>query len=119
MGEPLDFDQARRFVALVPLARHGDEVPGVYRVLNVSGEVSPGWHPASADLPPNRARVKARLETEGVRFDERGRADPSQRCTYWSGESEPKRIELERLAANPDVQDLRQLQYSEIRVWYR
>jgi alkylated DNA nucleotide flippase Atl1 len=114
MRKPLDFDQARTFVASVPpgnwtsygdvaaaggspraaqavgswLARHGDEVPGVYRLINVSGEVSPGWRPASADLPPDRGRVKARLETEGVRFDDRGRADPRQRWRYTSGKAD-------------------------------
>src|SRR4051812_879324 len=104
MGAALDFERGKRFVGSIPdgcwtsygevaeaagnrraaqavgqwLMRRGDEVPGVYRVLTSKGEVAPGWRPADAELPPDRARVKARLEGEGVRFDESGRADPTQ-----------------------------------------
>jgi len=113
VGTPVDFERARRFVASVPpgnwtsygdvaaaggspraaqavgswLARRGDEVPGVHRVLNATGEISPGWRPASPELPPDRARVKSLLESEGVRFDGRGRADPQQRWAVdqWNG----------------------------------
>jgi alkylated DNA nucleotide flippase Atl1 len=52
----------------------GHRLSNVYRVLNMHGEISPGWKPAGPHLPATPAEVRARLESEGVRFGG-GRAD--------------------------------------------
>jgi hypothetical protein len=57
----------------------GSGVPNVYRILNSAGEVSEGWKAVQADLPPDPEGVRALLQSEGVLFDESGRADKEQR----------------------------------------
>lgn len=63
------------------LAKTGENIPTVYRVLNKRGEVSEGYKATDPELPPDAAGVRARLEQEGVRFSEDGRADEEQRWT--------------------------------------
>jgi hypothetical protein len=68
------------------LAATGELIPNVYRVLNAVGEVSEGWKAVRPDLPADPAGVHELLESEGVHFDENGRADQTQRWTVddWS-----------------------------------
>jgi alkylated DNA nucleotide flippase Atl1 len=60
------------------IGSNGHRVANVHRVLNVNGEVNPGWTPAGPDLPADASEVTERLQREGVRFTG-SRADPSQR----------------------------------------
>jgi len=108
-GDSLDFSLAREFIASIPAGRwaaYGDvaaaagapkgaqatgtwlatneiDVPSLlYRVIRADGSVSPGY--VSVDwpgLPNGPAAVEARLRSEGVRFDDRGRASQEQRWT--------------------------------------
>lgn len=97
----LDLDAAARFIATVPegrwtsykevaraggapsgaqavgmwIQRNGAELRRVWRVLQTSGGVSPGWTPASPDHPIDGPAVSERLQREGVRFDGSHRAD--------------------------------------------
>ncbi len=50
------------------------DVPNIYRVLNAIGEVSPAWKATTDDLPPDPEGVRELLASEGVEFDEHGRA---------------------------------------------
>jgi alkylated DNA nucleotide flippase Atl1 len=110
---PLDQERAKRFIASIPdgrwasygdvasaggspqgamgvgswLSSKGDEVTGVYRVLNAWGQVSEGWKAAALDLPPTPSAVRERLEHEGVTFDIDGRADQAQRWTVQDWEA--------------------------------
>jgi hypothetical protein len=65
----------------------GEDIPHVYRVLNRRGEVSEGYSASDPKLPPDPASVRVRLEEEGVRFNDGGRADAGQRWTAaeWAG----------------------------------
>jgi alkylated DNA nucleotide flippase Atl1 len=108
-GDSLDFSLARAFIASIPTGRwaaYGDvaaaagaskgaqamgtwlatnEVdvpPLLYRVIRADGRVSPAY--VSVDwpgLPDGPAGVEEKLRSEGVRFDDRGRADQNQRWT--------------------------------------
>src|SRR3954466_5235958 len=114
-GDSLDFDRARAFIASIPMGRwtsYGDVAaaagapkgaqalgvwlatnqidvpPLLYRVLRADGRVSPGY--VSVDwpgLPDDPAGVEQKLRTEGIRFDDHGRADQRQRWTraHWRG----------------------------------
>jgi len=100
----VDLEQATEFIASIPRGRwsaygdvaaaggapkaamgvgawlaKGSGVPNVYRILNSAGEVSEGWKAVQADLPPDPEGVRALLQSEGVLFDESGRADKEQR----------------------------------------
>jgi methylated-DNA-[protein]-cysteine S-methyltransferase len=103
----IDFRRAQAFVAAVPrgrwtaykdvaeaagsprgaqaigdwLRRNGDQVPHVYRVLNVEGFVPEGFRPAGPGVPANAATVREVLRAEGVSIDGRGRAAAHQRFT--------------------------------------
>jgi alkylated DNA nucleotide flippase Atl1 len=109
----LDHEAAKRFIASIPtgrwsayvdvakaggspkgamgvgswLSKRGEDVPRVYRVLNALGEVSEGWTAVSIHLPPDPDGVRELLRSEGIRFDENGRADPEQRWTIDDWES--------------------------------
>jgi alkylated DNA nucleotide flippase Atl1 len=61
------------------LRRRGDEVPHVYRVLNVEGLVPEGFRPAGPGVPADASTVRDVLRAEGVLIDARGRAAASQR----------------------------------------
>ena len=108
-GDSLDFSLARAFIASIPTghwAAYGDVAaaagapkgaqalgswlatneidvpPLLYRVILADGRVSPhyvsvGW----PGLPDDPGAVEKRLRIEGVRFDDRGRADQGQRWT--------------------------------------
>lgn len=107
-GGTIDFDVVRAFIAAIPpgrwasygdvaaaagapkggqalgtwLSRNETDVPAlVYRVLNRHGEVSDGWNAVDPALPPTPQAVRERLATEGVAFDEHGRASPDARFT--------------------------------------
>lgn len=108
----IDFARAAAFVAAVPegrwtayrdvaeaggsprgaqavgdwLRRRGDEVPHVYRVLNVEGLVPETFRPAGPGVPKDASNVREVLRQEGVFIDARGRASQSQRFTVsdWS-----------------------------------
>jgi alkylated DNA nucleotide flippase Atl1 len=60
------------------IGSNGHRVANVHRVLNVNGEVNPGWTPAGPGLPANASEVTELLQREGVRFIN-SRANPSQR----------------------------------------
>src|SRR3954447_8988453 len=101
----IDFARAAAFVAAVPkgrwtayrdvaeaggsprgaqavgdwLRRKGDEVPHVYRVLNVEGFVPEAFRAAGPGVPRDASTVRETLRQEGVTIDTRGRADQSQR----------------------------------------
>src|SRR4051812_395721 len=103
----LDFARAAEFIAAIPrgrwaayrdvaeaggspragqavgdwLRRRGDEVPHVYRVLNVSGVVPNGFRPAGPGVPKDAATVRELLREEGVIVDQAGRASQEQRFT--------------------------------------
>lgn len=108
---PLDHDRARAFIAAIPTGRWAAyidvavaggspkgamgvgawlksdiDIPHVYRVLNRSGEVNPGYAATDPGLPPDPAAVRERLASEGVSFTEDGRASQEQRWTAsdWS-----------------------------------
>jgi alkylated DNA nucleotide flippase Atl1 len=108
-GDSLDLSLARAFIASIPTGRwaaYGDVAaaagapkgaqamgtwlatnavdvpPLLYRVIRADGRVSPGY--VSVDwpgLPDGPAGVEEKLRSEGVRFDDRGRADQHQRWT--------------------------------------
>lgn len=112
-GDSLDFDIARAFIASIPrghwaayrdvaeaagapkgaqavgrwLATNEVDVPPLlYRVIRSHGRVSAGY--VSVDwpgLPGDPGGVEQVLRNEGVRFDDRGRADQLQRWTpdHW------------------------------------
>lgn len=61
------------------LRNRDDIVDGVFRVLNRRGQVSSRWQAKDPTLPQDAPGVRARLEGEGLRFDEHGRADPQRR----------------------------------------
>src|SRR3954451_9948820 len=114
-GDSLDFNIAREFIASIPIGRwsayvdvagtagapkgaqamgrwlatNEDDVPPLlYGVIRADGRVSPGY--VSVDwpgLPDDPAGVERKLRTEGIRFDDRGRADQRQRWTraHWRG----------------------------------
>lgn len=101
----LDFQRAISFIAAVPrgrwtsykdvattagnergaqaigewLRRRGHEVPHVHRVIRSSGYVADGFRAGGPGVPSNALAARDLLETEGVRFDVRGRANPDQR----------------------------------------
>ena len=49
-------------------SRFAEDYPKAYRVLNRHGEISPGWKPASPELPATPEAVRELLEREGVTF---------------------------------------------------
>lgn len=57
------------------LANTTDMPAGVHRVMRSDGTISPNWQGATGG--PEECR--ARLETEGLKFDSRDRADPAKR----------------------------------------
>jgi alkylated DNA nucleotide flippase Atl1 len=101
----LDFERAAAFIAAIPpgrwtaygdvaeaggsprgaqavgdwLRRKGDEVPHVYRVLNVQGLVPEAFHPAGPGVPKDAPSVREVLRREGISIDASGRASQSQR----------------------------------------
>lgn len=110
ISTPIDRELARAFIESVPEGRwtsyrdvavasgspHGaqaigswlsrsSEVPAnVYRVLKKRGTISGGYLAGEGStLPTTPHEARQRLEQEGIRFDERDRADPTQR---WTGE---------------------------------
>jgi alkylated DNA nucleotide flippase Atl1 len=60
------------------IGARGHQLSNVHRVLNASGQISPGWKPAGPGLPADAAQVEAKLRSEGIRFV-RGHADHRQR----------------------------------------
>ncbi len=108
-GDSLDFSIAREFIASIPQGRwasYGDVAaaagapggaqamgmwlatneidvpPLLYRVIRANGEVSPGYVSVNwPGLPDSPEGVRRTLSSEGVRFDDRGRADQRQRWT--------------------------------------
>jgi len=71
-------------------AATSESFPNAHRVLRADGTIAPRSAPHSQDP----AHIKTRLESEGVSFDGRGRADPSHRV-YWD--------ELQRRAGASDA----------------
>jgi alkylated DNA nucleotide flippase Atl1 len=61
------------------LAATDPDFPHAHRVLRVDGTIAPQWG-VTLGSGPHVAR--GRLEREGVRFDERGHADPRRRV-HW------------------------------------
>lgn len=59
-------------------AATSNSFPNAHRVLRADGTIALRTSPHSDDP----LRVRARLESEGLSFDERGRADPSKRV-HW------------------------------------
>jgi alkylated DNA nucleotide flippase Atl1 len=105
-GKKIDFDAAQAYIAAVPPGRwttyrdvaiaggspggaqavgtwllRGGGIPGVWRVLNRHGAISPHWVGTSPGTPPTPEAVMEKLREEGVNFDALGRADPTQRWT--------------------------------------
>ena len=104
-GDRIDFNAATRFIASIPAGRWAsygdvaaaagaprgaqavgtwlltteDDVPNVWRVLRRTGEVSEGWKGEAPGIPATPDDVRARLTSEGVTFDEAGRASQHQR----------------------------------------
>lgn len=93
-GDHIDESAARRFIESVPsgrwtsykdvaeaagaprgaqaigrwLAREGESVPNVWRVMTTAGVPSSGWTAAAAGIPPTVQAVIKRLAQEGVTF---------------------------------------------------
>ncbi len=63
------------------LSSTAEDVPNVYRVLNVKGEIVGGWKAENPALPATPEAVRERLEEEGVEFAPNGRARQDQRWT--------------------------------------
>nr|MDQ3761522.1 MGMT family protein [Actinomycetota bacterium] len=55
-----------------------EKVPNAHRVLRSDGTIAPDLHWSDPDRSDDPRQV---LESEGLRFDDSGRADPSQRIT--------------------------------------
>src|SRR5699024_9224177 len=102
----------------VPLAQRlaGHHVPNAYRVLTADGSVSSGF----GWLDPGDERdVHDVLEAEGIRFDDKGRADAHQRLTM---EDLVTGVEIDPAqAAWPDDADtaLRRVRYEFRGLWKR
>jgi alkylated DNA nucleotide flippase Atl1 len=66
--------------APVPLGQHVANVviPNAHRVLDINGRVRPGFHWAD---PKENRDVRTVLQEDGIRFNNLGAADPSQRMT--------------------------------------
>jgi alkylated DNA nucleotide flippase Atl1 len=107
--DSLDFSLARAFITSIPAGRwaaYGDVAaaagapngaqavgtwlatneidvpPLLYRVIRADGRVSPRYISVEwPGLPDDPAGVEEKLRNEGVRFDNRGRADQNQRWT--------------------------------------
>lgn len=103
-GDRMDKAAARRFIESIPpgcwtaykdvasaagapkaaqaigqwLAREGESVANVWRVMTNAGVPSAGWRAAGPGIPKTVDEVRARLSDEGVRFVS-GAADPDQR----------------------------------------
>jgi alkylated DNA nucleotide flippase Atl1 len=108
----IDFARARAFIDAIPagrwaaykdVARAGGNVRGAqavgtwlrreghgialdYRVLTVEGRMPDTFRSAGWEAPADPASALAKLESEGVAIDDRGRAAQSQRfsATDWS-----------------------------------
>lgn len=63
------------------LSKTTEEVPHVYRVLTVKGEVVGGWAADDPTLPQTIDDVYQLLDQEGIVFDAAGRASQDQRWT--------------------------------------
>jgi alkylated DNA nucleotide flippase Atl1 len=61
------------------LSKTATNIPKVYRVLTIKGEVSEGWKASDPALPQTREEVQQKLAGEGVTFDAEGRASKEQR----------------------------------------
>jgi alkylated DNA nucleotide flippase Atl1 len=61
------------------LSKTAANIPKVYRVLTIKGEVSEGWKASDPALPQTREEVQQKLAHEGVLFDAEGRASKDQR----------------------------------------
>lgn len=73
---------SRRYVA----SPRGHGIPLDYRVLTVEGRMPDTFRSAGWEAPADPASALAKLESEGVAIDDRGRAAQSQRfsATDWS-----------------------------------
>jgi alkylated DNA nucleotide flippase Atl1 len=57
-------------------------IDGYWRVIHSDGGIADGFVAHAVNQPRDPESARARLQSEGIRFDHRGRADKSQRFTY-------------------------------------
>ena len=103
-----DFERAKPFISAIPCGRwsaykdvataagnpdaymaagndlraSNGTIDGYWRVIHSDGSIADGFVAHAVNLPRDPESARARLKSEGIRFDHRGRADKSQRFRY-------------------------------------